>query len=294
MIGHVRLLKCLRAQICAALVVMVSRSLLEETTMVTSPVTSQSTVTPGRWMGWLRPIAHAAGLAAAIIAGIVVVVAPPAQAQQPPAGPKARIIVIGEGSVAVVPDYAEVRSGVTTRARTAKEAADANTKAMTAMMAALKDLGVEQKDIQTSRFSVQPVYAPPQPNAEPKLTGFSVSNQVAVTVRQIAAAGTILDRLIGSGATDVGGIEFLHADLSTALDHAREAAFADARRKAELYARAAGLSLGRVAWITEDPAYAPPMQAKAVRAGTFAAAAPIAAGEDTLHVRITVGFATGL
>jgi uncharacterized protein len=90
-------------------------------------------------------------------------------------------------------------------------------------------------------------------------------------------------------------VEFLHADMAKALDQAREAAFADARRKAELYAHAAGLELGRVAWITEDSAYAPPMQAKAVRApGALAAPVPIASGEDTLRVRIVVGFATGL
>ena len=228
-----------------------------------------------------------------ILAAFVLTGAAQLHAQQ--SAPEARIVVIGEGSVALAPDYAEVRSGVTTRAKTAKEAAEANAKAMTAMIAALRELGAEEKDIQTSHFSVRPVYAPPQANTEPKLTGFSVSNQVAVTVRQIAAAGAILDRLIASGATDVGSVEFLHSDLSKALDRAREAAMADARRKAELYAHAAGLELGRVAWITEDPGFALPMQAKAMRAvGAPAAAVPIAAGEDTLHIRITVGFATGL
>ena len=137
---------------------------------------------------------------------------------------------------------------------------------MAAITAALRDSGIAQKDIQTSRFSVQPVYAPPQPNTEPKLSGFSVSNQLSITIRQIATVGTILDRVIAAGATDVGGVEFLHSDLSKALDQAREAAVADARRKAELYARAAGLELGRVVWITEDPSFAPPGQMKAMRA----------------------------
>ena len=104
--------------------------------------------------------------------------------------------------------------------------------------AALRDSGIEQKDIQTSHFSVQPVYAPAQPNTEPRLSGFSVSNQLSVTIHQIAAVGPILDRLIAAGANDLGGVEFLHSDLSKALDRAREAAVADARRKAELYARA--------------------------------------------------------
>jgi uncharacterized protein len=215
-----------------------------------------------------------------------------AQAQQPQSLPQASLIVSGEGSVVVAPDYAQIRAGVTTRARTVKEAADANTKLMTAIIAALRDGGIEQKDIQTSQFSVQPVYAPPQPNTEPKVSGFSVANRVSVTIRQMAMAGAILDRVIAAGATDVGGVEFLHSDTSKALDQAREAAVADARRKAELYARAAGVKLGRVAWITEDTSSLPLVAMRAV-GGLAASPVPIASGEDTLQVRITVGFDIG-
>ncbi len=210
---------------------------------------------------------------------------------QPQALPEARVIVSGEGTVSVAPDYAEIRSGVTTRAKTAKEATDANSKLMSAVTAALVNSGIDQKDIQTSRFSVQPTYKSQGPNTAVKLTGFSVSNQVSVTIRQIAKVGEVLDRLLTAGATDVGNIEFLHSDISKALDQARKAAFADARRKAELYAHAAGLTLGSVAWITEDSGSIPPVAMKALRTtGGMAAPVPIAAGEDTLQVRITVGF----
>ena len=108
-------------------------------------------------------------------------------------------------------------------------------------------------------------------------------------IHQLSKLGDILDRLITAGATDVGNIQFLLADPSKALDQAREAAVADARRKAELYARASGVSLGRVVWITEDSGYAPPMLMKAMPAAR-AASVPIAIGEDTLQARITVGF----
>jgi uncharacterized protein YggE len=226
------------------------------------------------------------------VLGVVSFAVLPAQAQQPPSPPQARVIVIGEGSASVPPDYAQIGAGVTTKAKTAKEATDANTKLMTAITAALLSAGIEQKDIQTSRFSVQPVYVSPQPNTEPKLSGFSVSNQVSVTIRQVANVGEILDRLIAAGATDVGDVEFLHSDPSKTLDQAREAAVADARRKAELYARAAGFSLGRVAWITEDSGYAPPVAMGAMRAAA-GMPPPISGGEDTLQVRITVGFDIG-
>ena len=211
-----------------------------------------------------------------------------AQAQRPPALPDARIVVAGEGSVRLAPDYAQIRSGVGSHAKTAKEATDINSKAMAAIAAALVNAGIAQKDIQTSRFSLQPVYAQAQGNSEAKLTGFSVSNQVTVTIRQIGKVSDILDLLIASGATNVGGVEFLHDDPSKALDQAREAAFADARRKAELYAHTSGLTLGRVAWITEDAGYAGPVPL--ARASLAMVPVPISAGEDTLQARVTVGF----
>jgi uncharacterized protein len=190
-------------------------------------------------------------LFAALFAGVAV------RAQEPRSLPPARVIVTGEGSVTAAPDYAEITAGVTTRARTAKEATEANSKQMTAVDTALRNAGVEQKDIQTARFSVQPLYATPQQNGAPRLTGFAVSNQVIVTIRQIATVSDVLDRMIAAGATDLGGVQFLHSDLSKALDQARAAAVTDARRKAELYAQASGLTLANVAWITEQPAYAP-------------------------------------
>jgi uncharacterized protein YggE len=217
-------------------------------------------------------------------------VAVPAQAQAPQPLPQARIIVTGEGSVTIPPDYAQIRAGVTTRGKTAKEALDANSKLMTAVTAALQNSGVEQKDIQTARFSIEPVYAQQQPNNARTLTGFEAANQVGVTIRQIAKLGDMLDKLVSAGATDIGGIEFLHADPVKALDQARQAAVADARRKAELYAQASGLNLGGVLWITEDQAYAPVMKAGMMRAGAGGMPAPIAAGEDTLQASITVGF----
>jgi hypothetical protein len=213
----------------------------------------------------------------------------PALAQQPQSPALARIVVIGEGSVTLPPDCAQIKSGVTTRAKTVKEASDANAKIMAAIIAALQNSGIEQKDVQTSEFSVQPVYVQPQGNGEAKLTGFSVSNRVDVKVRQIGKLGDIIDQLVAAGATNIGDVEFLLVDPSKALDQARTAAFADAQRKAELYAKAAGLSMGSVVWITEDSAAAPPMPMAAMRGGV-APPPPIAAGEDTLQAQITVGF----
>jgi uncharacterized protein YggE len=211
-----------------------------------------------------------------------------AQAQRPTAPPETNVIVVtGEGSVNTPPDYAQIRGGVVSRAKTVKEATAANSKLTADIMKALLGAGIEQKDIRTSQFSIVPVYATPQ-SGEQTLGGFSVSNQLTVTVRPLARAGEILDLMVAKGATDIGTVALLHADLSQTLDAARRAAVADARRKAEIYAEAANLRLGPVAWLTEEGSAVPPMPL--MRAAS-AAAVPIAGGDDTLHVRISVGFA---
>jgi uncharacterized protein len=222
---------------------------------------------------------------------IAAVLAAPAEAQQPQSERQANIVVIGEGSIGAVPDYAQIAAGVTIKAKTAKEATDTDAKLMTAVTAALLDAGVAQKDIQTTRYSVQPVYTSLGSGIEPKLTGFSASNQVAVTIRQIDKVGEIADRMVAAGATNISNLVFLHSDASKLVDQAREAAVADARRKAELYARASSVALGRVVSISENSAYTP---FAALDGGLFrakaAVATPITTGEDKLRVEVTVAF----
>ena len=230
-----------------------------------------------------RRLSGAAVLAAALLA------ASPVYAQQPQPPAESRIVVSGVGRVHVVPDHARIGAGVTTRARTVKEASDANAKVMSAITAMLLSSGIAQTDIQTSMFSVQPVYAQGGPGVEPRLAGYTVGNHVEVTIRDIGKIGDMLDQLVNAGATNIGNIEFLHSDAAKVLDQAREAAVADARHKAELYARAAGVSLGRVLSITEDTAHGGPIP-MARASVAQAASVPIAAGEDTLEARINVGY----
>ena len=228
-------------------------------------------------------IAHFGCLCAVALAFIAT-----ARAQEPPPVPPARIIVSGEGSVAAAPDYAYITVGAHTDGATALSATDANSRIMAAVATALRGAGIAPADMQTAHFSVQPVYTNVTSNSAPKLSGFSVTNQFGVTVRQIERVGDVLDRAIAAGANDVGSIRFDYTDLSKTLDAARAAALADARRKAELYAHAAGLTLGTVSWVIEDQANAP--QPRFLGARMESARVPIAAGEDTLQVRVTVGF----
>jgi uncharacterized protein len=214
-----------------------------------------------------------------------------AQTAVPPSPARARVIVVGEGSVTVAPDYARIRSGVSTNAKTVKEASDTNSKLMANIIAALADAGIAKKDIQTSEFSIEPVYTSPSPPSGPKLSGYRVSNQVNVTIHQISQVGDILDRLVKAGASDAGNVAFLVSDREKALDQAREAAIANARHKAELYAHASGLTLGRVAWITESSDFEPFAAVESrMKLAAPAQRVPIESGEDTMTARITVGF----
>jgi uncharacterized protein YggE len=195
------------------------------------------------------------------------------------------VTVTGEATVAVAPDTAMIRLGVSSQEKTAREASEANAKQMTAVFAAIKDTGVADRDIQTSRLSLQPQYDPNK-SGTARLTGFQASNQVTVRIRDIDKLPTVLDRAITAGANEMSGIEFVVSEQSKLLDQARDDAIADARRKAELYAKAAGAKLGRVVSITEEGSAPPPRPIQAMRAG----AVPIAPGEQTLKAIVTVSY----
>ena len=209
--------------------------------------------------------------------------------QQRPSGP--RVVVTGEGSVTVAPDVVQIRSGVTTRGKTVREATETNSKTMAAILTALTESGIPQKDVRTAHLSIQPMYASQEGGGgkEQKLVGYSVVNHVSARIKHVEKLGDVLDRLIAAGATDVWNVEFLVADPAKALDQAREAAIADARRKAEVYARASGITLGRVVLVEEESASTPPvpMRASAQAQGTHV---PIAPGENTVRAVVTVGF----
>ena len=209
-----------------------------------------------------------------------------AGAQQRAPGP--RVVVSGEGSVSVAPDVVQIRSGVVTRGKTVREATEANSKTMAAILNALAESGVPQKDVRTAQLSIQPVYAAQEAGKEQKLVGYSVANNVSAKIKHVEKLGDVLDRLIAAGATDVWNVEFLVSDPGKALDQAREAAIADARRKAEVYARAAGITLGRVVSIEEESGASSPVPMRAL--AQAARSIPIAPGENTLRAAVTVAF----
>ena len=194
------------------------------------------------------------------------------------------VTVTGEATVSVPPDTAVIRIGVSSLEKTAREAGEANAKQMTAVLAAIKTSGIAERDIQTSRLSLQPQYDPNKGGT--RLTGFQTNNQVTIRIRDIDSLPTVLDRAIAAGANEMSGIEFVVSEQSKLLDQARDEAIADARRKAELYAKAAGAKLGQVISISEEGTAPQPRAMQAVRAG----AVPIAPGEQTLRAIVSVSY----
>jgi uncharacterized protein len=199
------------------------------------------------------------------------------------------VSVTGEASISVPPDLAQIDSGVTTEAKTAREASEANNKAMGGVLQALKNAGLAEKDIQTSRLSLSPQSAPNRnANAPFLIVGYRASNRVTVTIRDITKVADTIDVLVGAGANEISGMSFMVSKASKLLDDARAEAIADARRKAEIYAKAANITLGAPISISEETTPGPMPYRK--MAADMAASTPVAQGQETLRVSVSVSY----
>jgi uncharacterized protein YggE len=161
------------------------------------------------------------------------------------------------GETRLAPDMATINLGVTTDAASAQGAMQANGAKMGQVMAALKRGGIAAKDIQTSQLSVEPQYAYEQ-NQPPRLTGYRATNQVTVTVRDLARLGAAVDATVSAGANQVGAVNFGLVDPTAAEDAAREQAVKALAAKADLYARATGYRVLRLVSLSEGGAVSPP------------------------------------
>jgi uncharacterized protein YggE len=203
------------------------------------------------------------------------------------------ITVTGKGEVSAVPDTAWVTSGVNTQAKTAAEALNKNTNLMKAVIGVFKDSDIKDKNIQTSGFNVHPVYDYSKDSSPPKLTGYRVSNSVTVKITDINKLGELLDKLVSSGSNQISGIRFGFDDNKALLDEARKDAIANTRKKAQLYAQAAGVDVGDVVSINELGTRLPRLvyrrtemdQAKMM---TSSGSVPVMSGEQSISASVTV------
>ena len=201
------------------------------------------------------------------------------------------ISVTGNGSATSPPDMATINTGVVTQGKNAADAMKANNEIMAKLMAALKAQKIPAKDIQTSDFSVSPQYArDDRGRTQQEIVGYRVSNQVRVVIRNLPELGKVLDTLVSTGSNRVSGISFGITDSDGILNEARNNAIADARSKANLYAQALGIKVGKVVSVSESSVIAPRPQFFA-RAAMADSAVPIASGEQELTATIDVVFA---
>lgn len=235
-------------------------------------------------------------IAAIALLSLVAVTAPmsrvAAQEATPTAGAStATVYVDGVGQVVTTPDTASVVVGVNIIETTLSSAQEKATTQMAAVIEALKAAGIDEKDIQTVNYSVN-IMQNYDSNGNPStIEGFQVSNQVNVTVRDLAKLGDILDQVVAQGANAIYGITFYVDDPAAAESQARALAVENAKQKADELAAAAGMKVGNVLSISET-SYSYPMYGGYARGEMAAAdsATPIQAGSTTISISVSVTY----
>ena len=217
-----------------------------------------------------------------------------AQTVPVPAISGTRLDVVATGELTRVPDIARINAGVVTVAPTATGAIEQNATRMASVRAALRRAGVEDRDVQTSSINLNPEYRYVE-NQQPVLTGYRAGNEVTVRFRDIRNTGKILDALVAQGANQINGPMLGLEKPEAALDEARTAALAAARRRADLYARALGKRVGRVLSVSEGGGNyggpRPMMDAIQVTGSSRAVSkTEIDPGEQTVAVNLAVSF----
>lgn len=253
--------------------------------MTPTPISTPLPV-PGTRLRWL-----AAGLAGGLLVAAVAgpALTPRSALATDPAAPTEHTIsVSGIGRVVISPDTADLRLGVTTTAKTVTAARDANAPAMAAVIAGLKKLGIADRDIQTTTLSLSPVYDYPTNGSAPRLTGYSLTNSIAVTIRNLDIVDDAIDGAMAAGATTLDGIAFRVADQAAAEQQARSAAMAEAKAKAGALASAAGVSITGVASISETVSPIPYPVYGGAGIALRDAATPIQPGSSEVSVTVSV------
>ena len=200
-----------------------------------------------------------------------------------------QIVVTGEGRIDAAPDLATVTLGVSSDAESARQAIDANSTAMAAVLANLKAAGIADRDLQTSNFSVSPRFDYSRSNGTGEIVGFVAQNTLSVRVRDLSGLGDILDAVADEGANTFQGLSFGLQEPGPVEDEARKAAVAEARRKAVLYAEAAGVTLGPLMTLSEQGGMVPQPKMMTMQMERAASdAVPIASGELTITSTVTL------
>jgi len=227
----------------------------------------------------MKRIALATGLVL-VVAALAGVLRPDGAGAADPATTTDTVSVTGTGSVDAVPDRAEVSAGVETRAATAKAALTANSAAMQKVIAALRANG--GKDVTTQTVSLSSAY-----DDNGQANGFVASN-VASAETSLDGAGALIDAAVAAGANTIYGPSLSRTDADALYRQALSKAVDDAKGRAEILAKAAGRSLGRVTAIAESGSATPvPYAAKASAAQD---STPVVSGSEETTASVSVTF----
>jgi uncharacterized protein len=200
--------------------------------------------------------------------------------------------VTGEGKSTAVPDVAIVTAGVQAQGNSVKTIQDELNAKMNNITDAIKKLGIDAKDIQTSNYSISPTYD--YRNQTPRITGYQASSTLTIKIRALDKANSVIDAATAMGATNVGGVTFDVSDKTKAENAARDVAVKEAKTKAQIAARAAGFTLGRVINYSESTGgdmRPVPMFAKTDSAvGMGAAPTQIEPGSSEITIDVTLSY----
>ncbi|GIZ95835.1 hypothetical protein TTY48_04470 [Tsukamurella sp. TY48] len=194
----------------------------------------------------------------------------------------------GTGSAPAVPDVVIARIGVQTRASDVAAAFTGASAAAHAVVAAVRAAGVADGDIATTDVGLQAVETGPWEDR--RLEGYAASESLTVTVRDTGRAAAVLQAAAAAAgdAARIESVTFAVSDGDGPLERAREAAFADARRRAEQYARLAGAALGPVRSIADEPAGPGPMPGVMFASKQSDSGPAMAVGERSVSAQVTV------
>ena len=202
------------------------------------------------------------------------------------------ISVTGEYTIYVKPDVARVSFGVETNALTAQEAQSSNSLVMNKVISELLAQGISREDVQTSNFSLYPVYET-QENvrfSQQVLVGYRCNNTVTVRIKYLGKIGQIIDVTVKAGATNVGGISFGVLDSKKYEDQVLAKAVENARHKAEVMAKAAGVTIKDVINMSDGWVYVSSTREIAKFAENQSDMTPIEPGEVTVTATVRMDF----
>lgn len=198
-----------------------------------------------------------------------------------------KLRVEGEGKVSVAPDMATIVLGVESRSTSAAEAVAENARLMNQTINALIEAGINESQMQTSRFSLttMPQDEPLSADAREEPPVFLATNQVTVRLDNPEDVGGVLDAAVSAGSNNIQEVKFDLKDPTPQNDEAMTLAIKDAQRKAQVAASAAGLELGRILEMTVGYSYV----MEASRSYSYAmAATPIQPGEMEVSASVNL------